>query len=274
MKDKPFQSYNITQLLTSYGLLQLSQDQISQLNSQSINEFINRVDLASLGENAIHILKEFYAKQKALSANFNISEGIFSRLTFKQLELLPKSIPTVLNDRGYYAQLYKKGLGLELRQVTQTPNIESSPEALSKKRELIDKVRKWLEHFKTPLVSSFIDQLALEALHIDLLLKKPDLNLFTEYLKRPREVYQPFKADYSSGLRHRNDYQYDAFWHNVHALEVRRWLGQPKFIEEYLRLYLSEHSDLKHAEQFYAYFDPAYVNGLFYKVQLAQGKNL
>lgn len=55
---------------------------------------------------------------------------------------------------------------------------------------------------------------------------------------------------------------------------MRRWLQQPKLIEQYLRLFLTEHPDLKHAEQFYGYFDPAYVNNIFYEVQLAQGKTL
>lgn len=274
LKDKPSPSFNIPQYLTNYGLLQLSQEQISKMNAQSLTEIVNRLDLAALGDSALHILKEFYNKNKALNASFNISEAICTRLTYKQLEQLPKQVHSVLNERGYFAQLYKKGLGIELRQLSETPNLQSSPEALAKKRKFIDGVRKWLEGFKTPLVSSFVDQLILEALNIDLLLQKPDLDLFTEYLKRPKDIYTPFRSDYSSKLQHRSDYHYDSYWHNVHSLDVRRWLGQPKLIEEYLRLYFAEHSEVKHAEQFYGYFDPAYVNNIFYEVQLAHGKTL
>lgn len=127
LKDKPSPAYNIAQYLTNYGLLQLSQDQISKLSPQSLNELVNRLDLASLGDTAIQILKEFFDKNRALNASFNISEVVCSRLTLKQLEQLPKSVPSVLSDKGYFACLYRKGLGLELRQISETPNIQASP---------------------------------------------------------------------------------------------------------------------------------------------------
>jgi hypothetical protein len=49
---------------------------------------------------------------------------------------------------------------------------------------MIERIRKWLKEFNTNLVNSFIDQLGAEALQIDLLIGKPDLKLFEEFLTR------------------------------------------------------------------------------------------
>lgn len=60
----------------------------------------------------------------------------------------------------------------------------------------------------------------------------------------------------------------------MHGLEVGRSFNQAKLIESYLKLVFADAPDIKRAEVFYAYFEKSYVNGIYYKVLLAQGKVL
>jgi hypothetical protein len=102
-----------------------------------------------------------------------------------------------------------------------------------------------LEGFKTPLVSSFLDQLVIEALQIDILIGKPDIPLFIEYLKRPKDINILFKNEYRNKIQGRNDYSYDNYWHAVHGLEVGRGCNQAKLVEDYIRLIFRDKPDHK-----------------------------
>jgi hypothetical protein len=128
-----------------------------------------------------------------------------------------------------------------------------------------------LEDFKTPLVSSFLDQLVIEALQVDILIGKPHIPLFIEYLKRPIDVNVLFKKEYRKKLQSRKNYSYDIFWHDVHGLEVSRGCNQAKLVEDYLRMIFRNKPDHKHVEQFYGYFEKSYLDALFCKVLLAMG---
>lgn len=201
--------------------------------------YINTICLATMDDGVYPVIKHYYDVNKISNANFTINNSIYTKLTHHQLEQLAKHIKEVLNDRNYFSSLYRKGWGLVLKELTNLPNRETTRDVLERKRELIGKIRKWLADFKTPLVRSFEDQLVMEALQIDLIIERPDTNLFLEYLKRPKDA-SVFGREYCNKIQHRTDYSYDSFWHSVHGLEVSRGFSQNKLIEDYLRLIFRE----------------------------------
>lgn len=144
--------------------------------------------MAILNEKIYPILKSLFSKQKELKKNYTFKSAVYDNLTLKQLEGLPKQIPEVITEKDFFAALYVKGYGNQIQQYSKIPNLEASPEHLNHKRQYLTKVIKWLEDFKIPQVQSFIDQLIYEILNLDLLLRKPDLKLFSTYLKHPRSL--------------------------------------------------------------------------------------
>lgn len=109
---------------------------------------------------------------------------------------------------------------------------------------MIERIRKWLKEFNTNLVNSFIDQLGAEALQIDLLIGKPDLKLFEEFLTRPINNYEPFNDNYRRHLAD-NSNNYQSFWHKVHNLESCRNLNQAELLRSYLKLIFRDNPDKK-----------------------------
>jgi len=116
---------------------------------------VNRVNLASLDEEALGIIKHYFEVSRKNKASFTFDIQIYLKLTHSQLENLPKHVKEVLSDKNYFASLYRKGWGRELREISSVPNLETPVDVLERKRALIGKIRRWLASFNTPLVSSF-----------------------------------------------------------------------------------------------------------------------
>lgn len=273
LKENSQPHVNICQNLTDYGLIHLKQADVLKLNREALQVYIDRITLASLDDAAFPVLKHYFELSRSKNTSFTFNNDIYGKLTHIQLEHLPKHIKEVLTDKNYFAALYRKGWGRELKEISTEPNLETPADVLERKRDLINKIRKWLAAFKTSLVSSFEDQLVIEALQIDLITGRSDTGLFLEFLKRPRD-FSCFKHDYSSKLQHRTDYSYDSYWHSVHGLEAGNRFNQSQLIENYLRLVFREKPEHKQAEQFYGFFAKSFVDALFYKVLLTRGDTL
>lgn len=254
IKENSQPHVNICSNLTDYGLIHLKSADVLKLNKEALQVYVERVTLASLDDGVFPILRHYFDLSRAKNTSFTFSNDTYSKLTHHQLEHLPKHIKEVLTDRNYFASLYRKGWGRELREISTESNLETPADVLERKRELVNKIRKWLASFKTPLVSSFEDQLVIESLQIDLIIARPDNELFLEYLKRPRDN-SCFKSDYRDKIRIRADYSYDSYWHSVHGLEVGRRFNQSQLIENYLRLIFKDKPEHKQTEQFYGFFE-------------------
>jgi len=122
------------------------------------------------------------------------------KLTVKQLKSLPDHLPSVLESKDYFNSLFAKDFGLKLAEYSKKSNEQTSPTDLVIKRELISNLRKILKQYDLRLLDSFSDQLLLEGLHIDLLLKRPQMEDFEEYLKRPHDTTNCFSKKYEKEL--------------------------------------------------------------------------
>ncbi len=105
--------------LTGQGMLQLNHDTLQKVPFQSLQQYVNSVTLADYSDKIYDILKELRTKGIQYNTSYNLPD-VFERLTHKQLEELPKHIPEVLTDKKYFGSLYKKGLGLELEELSAT----------------------------------------------------------------------------------------------------------------------------------------------------------
>jgi hypothetical protein len=123
IKEHSQPNNNICQNLTYFGLLQLKPDELAKLNQQALSVFINQITLGALDDAVFPILKIYFDSGRKLNAGFVLSDNIYTRLTYKQLENLPKSIHEVLTDKVYFASLFKKGWGRELKELSDQPNI-------------------------------------------------------------------------------------------------------------------------------------------------------
>lgn len=125
-------------------------------------------------------------------------------------------------------------------------------------------------------MNGFLEQLATQILQLDLLLEKPDRELFNEYLLRLRQP-QPLMCNdflqrvYQQGAQ---DASLDGFWLGVHNLPGCRMPNPGSFIESYLKLIFKETPEHKEAEPYYQFFQREYIDQIFYKVLLALGKKL
>ena len=241
------------------------------MNFQNVRAYVASADLASLDESVYPILRLYFDLGIKQTAEFSIGEDVFIRLTHKQLVDLPKHVKEVLNDILYYAFLYQKGWKRELTALSNVPNAETPLEILVKKRDTIVTIRKWLEGLKTNHVDRFIFDIIVEALNMDLLIGKPDIKLFEEYLARPRNLTQPFNEQYRSKMEGKESGS-GTSWSKMHGLEVTNSFDQGQLLKKYLKLIFEENPEHKQATHFYQYFEKQYVDELFYRVVLAQGK--
>lgn len=94
--------------------MELTSEEIGKFNLESLQTYLTKVNLASLGESVFPLLKSYASQWKKQNANFTLNLNAFKRLTHSQLEALPRHMEEVLLDRAYFASLFKKGWKREL----------------------------------------------------------------------------------------------------------------------------------------------------------------
>lgn len=145
------------------------------------------------------------------------------KLTIQQLQALEKALPEVLCNKFYFLQLFVKQFQQDLAAANIQCEDIPSPNNLLRKRDILERVTRWLSSFKFPLLDSLRDQVLIESLRLDLLLRTPNLRSLLEYLGRPKEICGWFNSEYSEKLKQRTDYNYHSFWHDAHGFKLQNF---------------------------------------------------
>lgn len=101
--------------MTELGLSKLNKDKILSLTQQNLESVVNTINLASLGDKGLEILRRYFDVNNQRNKNFVLPPDIYRRLTLEQLERLPGYVGGVVNSNEYIHWRYKKSIGYQMQ---------------------------------------------------------------------------------------------------------------------------------------------------------------
>ncbi|CAD8169655.1 unnamed protein product [Paramecium pentaurelia] len=214
-----------------------------------------KLDLIQLSKSTIKVIDIFFSKIDSLIIEFNnipefYNELIkrddyknrfdaihFKKLTLNQMKKIINLNIKFLENQQFVGYLYFKKYNLG--------KYDKNDENFQDNKDLfLSKLKKGYLWSKTlpDKFRSLSDQILLELLQLGIEFKHFDFDLFSEYLKNPKDFYSNStqqQRDYQSKIRR----EYQSFWHEFHEFNYQRWMSVDKMIEKYLEKYFSLHDN-------------------------------
>lgn len=210
------------------------------------------------------LLKNYVKEKRKYNKNFHPPSTYYDKMTLAQLEVYKSIFEDSINDKNFVISHFRKTFEVS------PGNFPVDQDDLQEYRETLIRMLKWTERMGN-VFSNFPAQILIAILDNGIKIGNYDKTFFKAYIQNPPKIIGCFNQKQRTLLSNRQNYNYDATWHNVHNIKVINSLNDDNICKNYLEEFFKTADNYSEFEQ---YFEAHYLKTTFYRAKLLQGESI